>query len=118
MKLSEFENEKALDLLADIIEPAAEIFTDTDLADCARAGKKLKAINIALKNHQESVIAILAALDGKKPEEYKGNIITMTASLLEILNDEDLIAVFRSQGQMISSVASGSAMENTEAKEL
>lgn len=117
MKLSEFENEKALDLLADILEPTAEIFTDKELVDYARNGKKIKAINVALKNHQESVIAILAALDGVEPKDYKGNIVTMTVSLLEILNDDDLISVFRSQGQMISSVASGSATENTEENE-
>lgn len=118
MKLTEIENEEALDLLADIIEPASGIFTDEEIRDEARNGKnKIKLVQLILRNHKKAIIEILARLDGKQVSEYHANLIVMTKQLLEILNDKDLMEVFISQGQKKDSTYSGSAMENTEAEE-
>lgn len=98
MKLSEFENEKALDLIADIIEPISEISTDTEFVSHIRNGEKLSAVKVLLKNHKKSVLYILAILNNEEPNKYKANILTMTKSVLELLNDEDLMTVFQMQG--------------------
>lgn len=114
MKLSDIKGEAALDALADLIEPAAEIMTDEQFVKCIRNNNRVKAVKLVLKNHKQAIITIMAVLDGKKPEEYEVNILTLPAKLLEVLNDPDVMNLFQLQGSVTSS---GSAMENTEDEE-
>lgn len=114
MKLSDFKGEKALDVLADILEPAVELMTDKEIIALFRSGKKAKAVSTAIKNHKKAVISILAATEGVDPEDYQPNVLSLPAKLLEILNDQELMSLFQSQGPE-NKTSSGSAMENTEA---
>ena len=117
MKLSEIKGEQALDVLADLIEPASEIMTDKMVVASAKNGQKMRAIKLAIKNHKRAVIEILAALDGAEADEYEVNVLTLPAKLLEILNDPLVMGLFTSQGQNLEKTSSGSAMENIEGKE-
>lgn len=116
MKLSEYKDEAALELLADLIEPAAEIMADKELAKMLKEGKAgLKAVSYAIKNHKEAVMQILALLEGVPVEEYHCNVLTLPAKLLEILNDKELMQLFTLQGQTMEATLSASVLENTEA---
>lgn len=115
MKLSEIKGEAALDALADLIEPAAEIMTDVHFVKCIKDGNKIKAVKLAIKNHKKAIITIMAILDGAKPEEYEVNILTLPAKLLEVFDDPDVVSLFQLQGTVTSS---GSATENTEDEEM
>ena len=120
MKLSDIRGEEALDVLADIIEPAAEIMADKEIANLVRSDvPKIKIAKPAIKNHKKSVIEILARIDGKEPEDYAKEItlVTLPLRLIELLNDPMLLEVFQSQIQTDSEAHSGSATENTEASE-
>ena len=120
MKLSAIKGEKALDVLADIIEPVANIMADGKVAKLYNNGQpKIKLVKHILKHNKKEVIEILAILDGEKPKDYveKVTVTTLPIKLLELLNDEDLIAVFRSQGQTVEQTSSGSVTENTEVEE-
>lgn len=119
MKLSEYKGEKALDILADIIEPAASIMVDKEIVNLARSGQKIKVIKPLLKNHKREIIEIMAALEGEPPEEYaeKINVFTLPKKLREMVNDPDLMSLFTLQGQKTDETSSGSAMESIEAKE-
>jgi hypothetical protein len=114
MKISEYRNEDALDLLADIIAPASAIIADPNFQKKVQTEPKLTIVMYVLKNHKRSIVEILARLEGKTVKEYDANIVQMTKSLLEILNDEELKDFFLSQGQMTDGAFSGSAMESTE----
>lgn len=117
MKLSDFKDEAALDLLAEIIDPAAEIFSDTKIANILRKnGAPAEAVKIAIKNHKKSVIQIMAAMEGVPFEEYHCNVFSLPIKLLEILNDKELVEFFTSQGQIMEEKSSGSATENTKVK--
>ena len=113
-KLSEYRNEEALDLLADMIEPCVIVFGDPDFIKAARARDITGTIKYLLKNHQKSVIEILAILEGVPVSEYQCNLATLPVTLLQILNDSDLMSFFKSQGQELVQTSSGSATENTE----
>lgn len=123
MKLSEYRGDDALEVLAELLEPAVEILADSDIAAAwrdknpnkTRGQKQLKAVSIALKKHKEAVIAILAALDHETPDEYrkKINVVTLPKKLLEVLNDKDLRTFFISQEQT-GDEPSGSASASTE----
>ena len=114
MRLSDFENEEALDLLAQIIEPASEIMSDQKIVGILKSGKPtLFVVAEVLKNHKKSTIEIIAAIHKKKPEEVKFNVITVTRDILDILNDPQVQQVFTSQSQNLESTSSGSATEST-----
>lgn len=117
MKLTDFENEEALELLGNVIEPVSRIMTNKEFVGAVRSKKRIDAVKIALKEHKKDVIELLAALNGQKIEDYHANLIVMTKQLLELLNDEELIKVFHSQDQMISSVAFGPVTETTQGEE-
>ena len=112
-KLSEIKGEDALDVLADILEPAAEIMTDKELVGLVRANKRIKAVSFALKNHKKAVITILAVIDGENPETYSPGLAILPIKLLELFNDPDMIQVFYSQSPNEDGITSGSAMVST-----
>lgn len=114
MKLSDFQGEAALDLLADLIEPVGEIASDKNIVKAYTEGNRFKAISTAIKSHKQSVIQILALLDGVPVEEYKVNVFTLPAKLLELLNDPEVAQLFTSQGQMGDAISSGSVSANAE----
>lgn len=101
-KLSEYKDEKALDLLAEIMEPAVEIMSDKAIKDAAGDGNKITIAKEVIKRHKKQVMEILAAMEGVPVEKYHCNILTLPMRVLEILNDEELIQVFTLQAQEIS----------------
>ena len=113
MKLSEYQGEAALDILADLIEPAGEIMSDKEIGEVFKKNR-FKAIGLAIKNHKKAVMQIMAVLDGVPVDEYKCNVFTLPAKILELLNDPDLIQLFTYQGQTGDAKSSGSASENIE----
>ena len=113
MKLAEYQGESALDLLADMIEPAGEIMSDKEIGDVYKENR-FKAIGLAIKNHKKAVMQILATMDGVPVDEYKCNVFSLPVKILEILNDPEMIQLFQYQGQTGDAKSSGSVSENTE----
>lgn len=117
MKISDYRGEEALDLLADIIEPAAAIMADKEVAQISRSGGPvIKLIKPMIKNHKKEVIEILAVLDGEDPKEYakKVNLFTLPKKLLDVVNDPDMRNLFSSQGQNAEETSSTSATGSIE----
>ena len=112
MKLSEYQGEAALDLLADLIEPAGEIMSDKEIGELFKKNR-FKAIGLAIKNHKKAVMQIMATMEGVPVEEYKCNVSTLPVKILELLNDPALVQLFTYQGQTGDANSSGSASENT-----
>lgn len=113
MKLSEFKDEEALDLLAEIIDPVTEIMSDDEVKKASEKGIQ-SVVKAIIKNHKKSIIAVMAALDGVDVKDYHFNVLTLPIKILEMLNDKELVDFFQFQVQMISESHSGNAMENTE----
>ena len=113
MKLSEYQGEAALDILAELIEPAGEIMSDKEIGEVFKKNR-FKAIGLAIKNHKKAVMQIMATADGVPVDEYRCNVFTLPVKILELLNDSELIQLFTYQGQTGDANSSGSASENTE----
>ena len=111
MKLSEYQGEEALDILADLIEPAGEIMSDKEIGEVFKKNR-FKAIGLSIKNHKKAVMQIMATMDGVPVDEYKCNAFTLPVKIIEILNDPDLVQLFTYQGQTGDANSSGSASEN------
>lgn len=113
-KLSEYKDEESLDLLADLLEPCTDLFSDKALVAVIRSETKLKAIKYAIKNHKKEVVEIMAILNGVPVEEFHYNVFTLPMMVLEVFNDKDLTDFLLQQGKMASVMPSGSVTENTE----
>ena len=101
MNISEYKNEDAIELLADLIEPTANILSDSIIVDAFKADvNKIKLAQTILKSHKKDVLEILAIVNGKTAETYTCNPVTILKDLLAILNDKDLVDFFVEQ-QMI-----------------
>lgn len=117
MKLAEYKDEKALDLLADLIEPLSEILADEDVRKAAEKVSRIRAVSVAIKKHTKAIMQMLATIEGVPVEEYHCNVFTLPNTLVEMLNDPDIAPLFISAGQRTEKKSSGSLTENTEAKE-
>ena len=130
MRLSDIQGERVFDVIADIIDPVANIAED-DAASALFKREKLpegmtakefmtqrarKALPALLKGHKGDIIAILASIEGVSEEQYKSelNLVKLMQDATELLTDEEFGALFLSAQ---SGKSSGSAQENTEGEE-
>lgn len=129
MKLSDIHGERVFDVIADIIDPIANIAEDEKASAMFRrekipegmTAKKFamqrvrKALPALLKGHKGDIIAILAAIEGVSAENYKGalNLAKLMRDATELLTDEAFGELFISAQ---SGKSSGSAQENIEGK--
>lgn len=118
MKLSEYKNEQAIEILAKLLGPVSKIMTDIKVKKLFEKGAtKIEMTQVLLENYSHEIIEILAIIDDTPVEEYEVNVFTLPKKLLEILNDEELSDFFGLQGQNLAQTSFGSAMANTEATE-
>lgn len=118
MKLSDYKGEDALELLANILEPAMEIIQDKKISEAAKDKKTQGAlVRMIIKDHKKSILEIMAYIGGEDPANYNPDIITLAGDLLELFNDEAFMELFQSQGQKLPDLHSGPATEATQEKE-
>lgn len=127
MRLSDIKGERTLEVIADIIDPIANIAEDEEasalfkrekLPEGMTAKKFLlqkarKAAPALLKGHKRDIIAILSAIEGTSPGAYAGalNLVKLIKDTVDLLTDEAFGALFISAQSVDSS---GSAQEITE----
>lgn len=112
MKLSDIKGERAIEVIADLIEPISNIANDKDCADVftvkAVKGEKaevtakkhlIKKVPVLLKNHKADVIKIIAILDGKDASEM--TVFGIVGFLINVIKDEALIELFTSAARSV-----------------
>ena len=117
MKLSDYKNEEALDLLAELIEPASKIMSDKNVQKLIKGKNKTGVVKTIIKSHKSEIIEILAILDGVPVDQYECNVLSLPIKLLELLNDKELVNFFTSQEWTEDETAFIAPMENTKEKE-
>lgn len=110
MKLSELKGERAVEVIADLIEPITNIASDqknlqlfkntkregeTDLELGAREIKE--KIPKLLKTHKNDVLAILCTVNGTNPEDM--SMVDIIKGTIDLLNDEEIRNLFLSVGK-------------------
>ena len=129
MRLSDIQGDRVFDVIADIIDPIANIAEDEQASAMFRREKlpegmtakefliqrARKSLPALFKGHKGDIIAILAAIGGVSEEQYKRelNPIKLMQDATELLTDEAFGVLFLSAQ---SGKSSGSAQENTEGK--
>ena len=128
MRLSDIKGDRTLEVIAEIIDPIANIAEDEEassmfkrekLPDGMTAKKFLmkrvrKSLPVLLKGHKADIIAILSSIEGVSAEEYNGslNLVKLVKDCTDLLTDEAFMQLFISAQ---SENKSGSARESIEA---
>lgn len=128
MRLSDIKGDRTLEVIAEIIDPIANIAEDEaasamfkreKLPEGMTAKKFLmkrvrKSLPVLLKGHKADIIAILSAIEGVSAEEYDGalNLVKLVKDCADLLTDEVFMELFISAQ---SENNSGSAQESIEA---
>ena len=95
MKLSEIKGKEAITTLALLMEPVSKIASDKDVQDAVQSKQPLPIIvKKLLQGHPDEVIEVLALLDGAYPKTDEPSVLSLPMKLLEILNDEEIQALF------------------------
>ena len=110
MRLSDFAGDEALELMADMIEPASKIINDPKTKELR--GDKIKLVQHILKGHKKETLKIYELLYKKKGKTATP--VDLLNMVMDILGDPDLQSLFISQAQNMDEAHSGSATENTE----
>lgn len=95
MKISDYKNEDALDLLVDLIDPMTRILSNPEVKQAHDAGvPQAELVKTIIKTNKSDIIFVLATMDGIKVEDANYNVATIIAKLLSLLNDEELMSFF------------------------
>lgn len=129
MKLSEIKGERAIDAIADLIEPIARIAEDKEAAklfkrercpkgQTARAFllKRIRtSVPVLLRNHKADLIEIMATVEGVSPEVYAQSlsVAKLIGDIFGLLNDGEFLSLF-GLAQETEETSSGSAQAGTQ----
>lgn len=107
MKLSEFKDEKAVEVVARLLVPIGNIVRNRDNAK-ARGGTNLEFASAMLENNPTDVKNMLAILNDVDPSEYHCTAASVIFDVLSVFADEDLMQLFGLQGRTKTSSTSAS----------
>ena len=125
MRLSDIKGDRVFDVIADIIDPIANIASD-EIASALFKREKLpegmtakefllerarKAVPALLKGHKSDIITVLATIEGVSTDDYRESLTLakLMQDTAELLTDEAFGELFISAQ---SGTSSGSAQEN------
>lgn len=131
MKLSDIKGDRVLDVIADTIDPIANIVQDGDVAAMfgreavpegmdARdffAERMRRGLPALLKGHKADIIAIMAAIDGVAPEQYAASLDfpKLLTDVMELVTDDAFLDFLSSSETKKGADAPGAASESSEA---
>ena len=127
MRLSDIKGDRVFDVIADIIDPIANIASD-ETASALFKREKLpegmtaksfllkrarKAVPALLKGHKSDIITVLSTIEGASADDYRASLTLakLMKDMAELMTDEAFGELFISAQSGTSSV---SAQENIE----
>ena len=132
MKLSDIKGDRVLDVIADIIDPIANMVQDKDVAAMferkavpdgmeARdffAERMRKGMPVLLKGHKADIIAVMAAIEGVTPEQYAESLDLpkLLTDVTELVTDDVLLDFLSSPGTGKGADAPGAASVSSGAR--
>lgn len=112
-KLSDYKGTEAIELWADLLEPAAVLLADKQVQELRKQNVTVAGIAAyLLKEYSSEVQQILLRID-PQPLTALNMIVRLVDVMLECMNDPDMASFFALQAQMTTEEFSGSAMVNT-----
>lgn len=131
MKLSDIKGDRVLDVIADIIDPIANMVQDKDVAAMFKreavpegmdardffAKRMCKGLPVLLKGHKADIIAVMAAIEGVTPEQYAESLDfpKLFTDVMELVTDDAFLDFLSSSETGKGADAPGSASASSEA---
>lgn len=131
MKLSDIKGDRVLDVIADIIDPIANMVQDKDVAAMFKreavpegmdardffAKRMCKGLPVLLKGHKADIIAVMAAIEGVTPEQYAESLDfpKLFTDVMELVTDDAFLDFLSSSGTGKGADTPGSASASSEA---
>ena len=115
--LAEIKGDDAFDLVADMLEPAAEIMSDKKVKTAYYTKNTASAVKVAIKGHKDAVRLILALLNEEDTQTYDPSVADIIKGAIEIFNDKALQDLFTLPDQKPEEDTSGSASESSKEEE-
>ena len=131
MKLSDIKGDRVLDVIADIIDPIANMVQDKDVAAMFKreavpegmdardffAERMCKGLPVLLKGHKADIIAVMAAIEGVTPERYAASLDfpKLFTDIMDLVTDDAFLNFLSSSGTGKGAGAPGSASAHSEA---
>lgn len=112
-RLSEFENEQGVIVVAKLLQPIARIVANASKID--REKSAIEFVGSMLENNPRDTMEIFAILSETPVEEYHCNGASLLGDTVKLASDKELMALFGLQSQTPTS--SGSASETTEGQQ-
>lgn len=132
MKLSDIKGDRVLDVIADIIDPIANMVQDKDIAAMFKreavpdgmeardffAKRMCKGLPVLLKSHKADIIAIMAAIEGVTPGQYAASLDfpKLFTDVMELVTDDAFLNFLSSSETGKGADAPGSASASSEAR--
>ena len=118
MKLSDFKDEKGVEVVAKLLVPVCTIAANPANSESkAKCKNKLEFASAMIQNNPSEVKAMLAILNDVDPKEYHCTGASVMIGLLEMLADPEVMQLFGLQSKMTGQTCSGLRSENIEAPE-
>lgn len=130
MKLSDIKGDRVLDVIADIIDPIANMVQDKDVAAMFKreavpdgmgardffAERMRKGLPVLLKGHKADIIAIMAAIEGVTPGQYAESLDLpkLFTDVTELVTDDAFLDFLSSSETAKGADAPGAASESFE----
>lgn len=128
MKLSELKGERAVEVIADLITPVANIAADQENlrlfrvekqegeTDRETAVRELTAkIPNLLRTHKRDVLAILCAVNGADPDDL--SLMDIIRGAVDLVNDQDFLSLFLSSVSQAERMPPGGSSADAELSE-
>ena len=131
MRLSSIKGDRVLDVIADIIDPIANMVQDRDVAAMFKreavpdgmdargffAERMRKGLPALLKGHKADIIAVMAAIEGVAPGQYAESLDfpKLFTDVMDLVTDDAFLDFLSSQGTGKGAGAPGSASGSSEA---
>lgn len=132
MKLSDIKGGRVLDVIADIIDPIANMVQDKDVAAMFKreavpdgmeardffAERMCKGLPVLLKSHKADIIAVMAAIEGVTPEQYAASLdfSKLFTDVMELVTDDAFLNFLSSSETGKGADAPGSVSASSEAR--
>ena len=130
MKLSDIKGDRVLDVIAEVIDPNANMVKDKDVAAMYKraavtdgmeardffAKRMRKGLPVLLKSHKTDIIAVMAAIEGVTPEQYAASLDfpKLFTDVMELVTDDAFLNFLSSSETGKGAGAPGSASANSE----
>ena len=122
MKLADLKGERAIEVIADLIAPIANIASDQENLQLFKVKKQdgetdremavrdlTEKIPVLLKSHKRDILAILSAVNGSDPDEL--SLLDIFQGTADLINDQDFVSLFLSA---VKPAGQSSATESSE----